>query len=283
MDIPMTRSAADLAYNPRNTVTPDEFDSLMFQYRRRSDDAVAELSGHPNIAFDEASNERLDIWGTQPDTLRPAVLAIHGGYWRALSRHDTAFMAAALAGEGAATVTLDYTLAPTATLEEIVRQVRAAVAWLHRHGREHGIDPNRLVVLGSSAGGHLAAATAVGGWQQEWNLPDEAVHGVMLISGLFDLRPLIPSTMNEWLFLDEDRAVALSPAFAPTTSTPAVVAVAEGEASGFLDQARDFHAHWSRQAPSVHRVIPGRNHFDVFLDLADPDSVLFADLVNLLK
>lgn len=279
----MTRSAADLAYNARNTVTPEEFDRLMAEYRRRSDDAVAELAGHRDIAFDAGSDERLDIWGTQPDELRPAIVAIHGGYWRALSRHDTAFMAAALAAEGVATVTVDYTLAPTATLEEIIRQVRSAVAWLHRHGREHGVDPSRLVVLGSSAGGHLAAATAVGGWQHEWNLADDAVHGVMLISGLFDLRPLVPSTMNEWLFLDEDRSVELSPAFAPTTATPAVVAVAEGESSGFLDQARDFHAHWSRQAPSVHRVIPARNHFDVFLDLADPSSALFADLLRLVR
>lgn len=273
---------AEAAYNARMTVTAEVFDAVMADYRRRSDDAIVGLPGHTNIAFDPGSDERLDIWGIQPGELRPAVVAIHGGYWRTLSRHDTAFMASALAEANVATVTLDYALAPAASLEEIIRQVRASVAWLHRHGRDHGIDPARLVVLGSSAGGHLAAATIVGGWQREWGLPDDAIHGAMLISGLFDLRPLVGTTMNEWLFLDEKRAVTVSPAFEPIAATPVVMAVGEHEASGFFEQTRDFHARWKEHAPSLLRVIPGRHHFDVFLDLSDPDSVLFADLLALL-
>jgi len=271
----------NLAYGAQATVTPEAFASVMAEYRTASDRSVAALTGFCDIAFDPDSDEQLDVWRVAAGGLRPVIIAVHGGYWRMLSRHDTAFMAAPLAECGIATVTVDYTLAPGASIEEIVRQVRAAVAWVHRYGREYELDPRRMVVVGSSAGAHLAAMTAVGGWQESLGLPEQAVHGVMLLSGLFDLRPLVHTFANDWLGLDEPRAAAVSPLLAPATTTPAVVAVAAREASGFHDQSREFADHWERGAVTTRRNIANRHHFDVFLDLADPTSQLFTDLVDL--
>lgn len=280
---------ADLAYNARLTVSGDEFSHMMATYRKKSDAAVRSLAsqgsaGYEDIIFDPTSGEALDIWGVTANgggALRPAYIAIHGGYWRALSRFDTAFMAAALEAEGIATVTVDYSLAPTVTLAEIVRQVRAAVAWVYHHGAEYGIDPEQIYVLGSSAGGHLAAMTMVGGWQSEFSVPEDVVHGGVLVSGLFDLRPLIDTEMNSWLFLDESKAKEVSPMFAPVTSTPSVIALGENEASGFFDQSERFHQMRSAQAQSTYKVVEGKHHFDVFLELADPDSWMFRHAVGL--
>lgn len=279
----MSDPRVDAAYSARATVSEAEFDAVMARYRAASDRAVQTLVGHRDIAFDLHSDERLDVWGIGDSAPRPVVIAIHGGYWRMLSRHDTAFMADVLAEQGVATVTLDYSLAPEASLEEIVRQVRAGVAWIHRYGRAHGLDPDRIHVLGSSAGGHLAAMTIVRGWQQDYDLPADAVKGALAISGLYDLRPLVDSFANEWLHLDRIRATALSPALAPPGTAPIVIAVAEREAPGFHEQARAFHDRWRSGGPSALQVAPGRNHFDVFLDLADPASALTRSLLDLVR
>lgn len=279
---PRNTDAINSDYNVRATVSADEFDSVLREYRRRSDEATARLAG-ATVVYDERSGEQLDIWGTEPGLSRPVVLSIHGGYWRALGRHDAAFMAAVLADRGIATVTVDYSLAPTVTLEEIVRQVRAAVAWLYHHADEVGIDPSRITAVGSSAGGHLVGSLLVGGWQDALGLPDNALHAAMPISGLFDLAPLPYSFANEWLRFDDARARALSPMFAPPgAAAPSVIAVAERDGAGFLEQSRRFAEHRSEHAPTQLLEIPGRNHYDVFLDLADPSSVLFAALLGLL-
>ncbi len=273
----MSDPAVDVAYNVRATVPEGVFLETIAAYRSESQRATEGLEGSTGLRYDTSSDERLDVWGTSSE-LRPAVIAIHGGYWRQLSRHDTAFMARTFADAGVATVVVDYTLAPTATLEEIVRQVRASVAWVYHHGRDHGLDPQRIFVTGSSAGGHLAAATMVGGsWRREHELPDDVVKGGMPISGLFDLRPLVDSFANEWLFLDPSRAAALSPMLhvAGLPRPRAIVAVAEHDGSGFLQQSADFQAAWSASGGEASLlVVPGRHHYDVFLDLADRNSAL---------
>ncbi|GAA4987146.1 alpha/beta hydrolase [Yinghuangia aomiensis] len=276
----MSGTALDVAYNARDTVGPERFAALMRRYQAESDGAVAELPGVPGILYDRGSGERLDVWGPgRPRDRRPVFVFLHGGYWRALSRQDSAFMAAALHARGVATVVVDYTLAPTATLEEITRQVRAAIAWVYRSGPAYGLDPGRIVVGGSSAGGHLAAMTMVGGWQEEFGLPEDVVAAGFPISGLFDVRPLVRTHINEWLGLDDDRAAALSPLLAPVgRRCPAAVLVAEHEAAGFHVQSRDFAAHWGVEAT----VVPDRNHFDVVLDLAHPATAVSRALHGLI-
>lgn len=119
-----------------------------------------------------------------------ALLYIHGGYWRTLAKEYSAFMARNFAAAGVSVTALDYSLAPAARLEKIIRQVRRAVAWVYTHGATHGLDATRIHVAGSSAGGHLAACIAAEGWQAAVGLPRDAVKAVFVISGLFDLRPL---------------------------------------------------------------------------------------------
>ncbi|MFI6985730.1 alpha/beta hydrolase [Embleya sp. NPDC050154] len=273
----------DHAYDARGTVGVEGFARLMARYRAESDLAVDGLIGTAGVRYDPESAEVLDVWGAAAGGApRPVLLFVHGGYWRALSRLDSAFMARMLDAQGIATVVVDYTLAPEATLEEIVRQVRAAVAWIHHHGGEYGLDPARLVVAGSSAGGHLAATTLVEGWQAGYDLPADAIKGAVLFSGLYDLRPLLATAANGWLHLDESRAEALSPALLPLrTDLPVTVIAAEGEAAGFHTQTRDFRERITPGAEPV--VIPDRNHFDVILDLADPESTVSRALVDVFR
>ncbi|MFC5186565.1 alpha/beta hydrolase [Actinomadura harenae] len=269
----------DVAYNVRRKAGED-FVPLMERYRSDSDAAVDGLAGTPGVVYDEDGGERLDVWGTEDGELRPVFIFFHGGFWFAGAKEDTAFMARMLHGRGVATVVPEYTLAPKVTVGEIVRQARAAVAWVWRHGREHGLDPDRIVVGGSSAGGHLTGMTMVEGWQDGLGLPADVVKAAMPFSGLFDLRPIVRTYVNEYARLDEETAVRLSPAFQPMGRRfPAVFAVGSEDGSGFVEQTRRFQPHWGDEGELL--VASGLNHFDLVLELEDPDTEVSRALLGL--
>jgi arylformamidase len=272
------RARLDADYAARGCVTEAEFARIIGQYAALSAAAAALPGARTGLAYDPHSDERMDLFGTRPGAARPCVLFLHGGYWRALSRAQSAFMAPALAARGIACAVPDYTLAPAASLTEIVRQCRAALAFLWQRGDALGIDRDRIVVAGSSAGGHLAATLAAPGWQAAAGLPARPLRGLMPVSGLFELAPVASSHVQDWMRLLPGEVAALSPLrHPPDPALPAVVALAAVEAPGFVRQSHAYAAALG-VAPLV---VAGRNHFDVMLDLADADSALSGALAAL--
>lgn len=277
------RQRLDRDYGARGTVTPEVFDAAMRRYRALSDELGAPWATRRDVVYDVESGQTLDVFGTTSGELRPVFVFIHGGYWRMLSKHDSAFMAGMLARRGVATVAVDYRLAPDVSLTEIVREVRAAIAFLWRHGRRYGIDPERIHVGGSSAGGHLAGTVIADGWHREFGVPEDVVKGAMPISGLFHLAPVAKCFAQEWISLDGEAVRALSPAEnLPRKGCPIVVAFAGGEADGFKRQSAEYHRLWREAGfASTSVEVPDRNHFDVVLDLADEKTILSQALLDL--
>ena len=187
------------------------------------------------------------------------------------ARHGRAFNAA-----GAAVATLEYTLLPEATLPEVVREVRSAVAWLYRNAAAYGVDPARIYVSGSSAGGHLAGMLAAPDWQARYGVPDDVIKGTLALSGLFDLRPLCDISVNDWLRLTPEQARLQSPIFhLPAQAGPMLLAVGGLETQGFKNQTDAYEAAWRAAGLSATRIAtPQCNHFDLVNELEDPDSDL---------
>ena len=274
----------DADYNARATVG-DRFAEEMRAYRERSDEVRGPYLSRADLVYDAESGQTLDLFGLNPQAgPQPVFVFIHGGYWRALSKRDSAMMAGMLAERGIATAVIDYRLAPQASLAEIVREVRAAIAFLWREGRMLGLDPERIHVGGSSAGGHLAAMLAAGGWQAAFGLPDNAVKSALLLSGLFELAP-IASFTREWLALDEADVAALSPLrHLPREGYPVAIVWAQGEAPGFKRQSTAFHRAWLDAGfPAQALEVPGRNHFDILMELRDPETALSRLLLELIE
>lgn len=279
-DADLDRAALDKDYGAQATIGPVRFAAIMADYRAATEAALARITPSVHV-YDPASGQLLDLWGADPSgPARPAVMFIHGGYWRMLGREDSGFMAPMLADRGIATVVPDYTLAPAVSLAEIVRQVRASLVWLWTNAPRLNIDRDRIVVTGNSAGGHLAAMLVADGWRQAAGLPENAIAGAMPISGLFDLAPVSRSFPQDWLGLSAEEADALSPlGRVPANPPPMVVVRAELEPGGFVRQSDAFAA---ALGLPVH-VMGGRNHFDVILDLADPGSVISGLLLGLVE
>jgi arylformamidase len=159
----------------------------------------------------------------------------------------------------------------------IVAECERAVAWLVREGPAHGVNTDRLVVGGHSAGGHLAAMLLAADWAAQ-GLGSEPIAGAVSLSGVHDLAPLVLSSYNADLRLDAAEAARVSPLnLTPRTRAPLLIAVGADETSEFLRQSRILWDRWPANRPAGMRAplfVPARNHFSVVADYADPESEL---------
>jgi acetyl esterase/lipase len=126
---------------------------------------------------------------------RPAVLMIHGGGWRLFSKAAYAQQAERLAGAGFVAATINYRLVPDGAYPALMQDSHCALAFLRAHADEYGLDPDRVAVLGYSAGGHMASLLGVATDVEDFQ-PDCAAgstgppNGVISGAGPQDLREL---------------------------------------------------------------------------------------------
>lgn len=229
-----------------------------------------------DVRYGSAPRQTLDIFPA-PNP-RGALLFIHGGYWRALDKDQHSFVAGPLIDRGVGVAVMNYDLCPAVGIPRIVEECREAVAWLARHGGEHGLSASRLVVAGHSAGGQLAAMLLATDWARCGVAPGMVVAGAA-ISGVFDLEPLVQVSFNADLRLDAATARAMSPVhLAPTSAAPLLLAVGANETSEFIRQSRLLWDAWPACRPagaSGPFLVPDRHHFSVLSDLGDPASALW--------
>lgn len=206
----------------------------------------------------------------------PVLVFIHGGYWQELSAQDSLFSAAQCIERGVAFGAFDYTLAPTATVGQIVAECRQALQVLVDGAAQWGIDARRVVVAGSSAGAHLAAmcclpAAASTAQPVASVRPGARPCAAVLISGIFELQPLIGTSINGALGLTEAEAKLQSPSLRDLAGfPPTLVCWGQIETDAFKTQSRLFAAALQAAGATCHTLERAkRNHFDVALDLAD--------------
>lgn len=257
-------------YNNRARV-PDH-QQVMLRWKASAEAARA---AHPprEIAYGPGERERMDLFEAGEGT--PVAVFLHGGYWQALDRSWFSGLAPGLLARGVSLAVPSYDLAPAVRLGVILGQARRAAEVVRdlNSGR-------RPLVFGHSAGGHMAACL----------LSEARAGAAVAISGVFDLAPLIPTSLNIALRLDAAEAAALSPIHwpPPDGSTPGGTVldcvVGADESPEFLRQSRDMAELWaSRGVDTRFETLPGLNHFTVLDPLFDSDSALVARLVALAR
>lgn len=269
-------TTAEREYNPRHAVA----DALAI-YGRWPERAAATRARHPPLAairYGAHPREVLDLFRA-PDA-RGTVVFIHGGYWRAFSKDDFSWVADGFLDLGLSVAVLNYPLCPDVSLARIAEAIRAA--FVHLHGVVlTGAERSRIAVTGHSAGGYLSALHLATDWTR-LGLPRDPVAGCVPISGVFGLAPLIATSMNEAIGLDEASAAALSLGGEPPLSRAALtLAVGGDETAEFHRQSEALAAAWPTLRPRFLDV-PGRNHFDVIDDLARPGSALHRAVLHAL-
>ncbi|CAN5906530.1 alpha/beta hydrolase [soil metagenome] len=261
--------------------------AILAHWAAASAEALATHTDMVEVAYGEDASERLDAFPARSSgntAGAPVLVYIHGGYWRALNKRDQSFIAPPLSQAGAMVVVPEHALCPAVTIDHIVKQMVQALAWTYRHAADYGGDPNRIVVAGHSAGGHLAAMLLACDWKAVApNLPADLVKAALSVSGLYDLEPLRHAPfLAADIDLTEASARQLSPAFMPAPNGSLVSIVGGDESEEFHRQAAMIETAWGQNTVIENETVPGRNHMDVLHELADSASTTHALALELL-
>lgn len=264
-------SGAELAdaYSPSTALEGNDLATFIQQYKSASKSAYASLRDVQTISYGPKPSNTIDVVTPGATPPVPIHVFIHGGYWQELSKRESFFPAIDTLSRGFAFAAVDYTLAPEASIDEIVEECCAALICIAEQARTLGIDRERIIVSGSSAGAHLAAMCCL-------RLPRQIrLKAVALISGIYELEPLVRTYINDAVGMDLECAKRNSPALADLGSfPPAIIAWGESETEEFKRQSRHFADLLTASSASVDTLeVRHRNHFDVVFDIANQSEL----------
>jgi arylformamidase len=265
---PVPQAIRDAAYNNGAAVP-----SWVEKFAAWTEESAAIRARHQatmDLAFAPRERTKIDLFPAA-DPGSPCLVYFHGGYWQRNSRDMFAVLGEGVAAHGWSVAIPGYTLAPDASLADIVAECGTALDWLAENGPRHGMA-GPLIVSGWSAGGHLAALA----------LEHQAVKAGLAISGIFELAPLRDTYLDEKLKLTMTEIADLSPLRRPPVMKPLAIAYGEKELPALVANSHAFHV-LRRQAGIAGDLIAvaGAEHFSVLDALRAPDGVLTRALLAL--
>lgn len=268
-------------YSPSSAIGGD-YAPYIRDYRAGSDRARAACTRVETLVYGDRPSNSIDIALPENGNEFPLIAYIHGGYWQELSKVESFCGADRFCERGIAYAAVDYTLAPHASLSEIVQECRCALETLFGYAGALGIDAGRIFVAGSSAGGHLAAmcCCAPPGGNQGTR---RRIAGAVLLSGVYELEPLVQTSINDAVGMTVEEARLNSPLLLDPAAFPdAVVTWGERETSEFKRQSLAFGRRLRSPARPV-RIFESRsrNHFDLVHDMYDPGTELGKSILDL--
>jgi arylformamidase len=276
-----SKAELDRAYSPSSKVESIE----PFLKRYATESAGARAAHDPvrwqTLRYGSGDAETLDVF-MPTRTPAPLLVFFHGGYWQALHKDDASFPATAITADGNA-FAVNYTLAPQASMDQIVEECRRALEFLWAKRRELGIDERGLVVSGHSAGAHLTAMMMTTDWAAR-GVDPRFIKAALLLGGVYDLEPIRQSYVNDVVGMDAAMTRRNSPMFAaPMVGCPLVVTWAENDTDEFKRQSMELAARWGVAVPNITLFEQaGVNHFDSLFDWYDPASRLSSETRRLL-
>jgi arylformamidase len=256
----MSQQDRDLGLN--NGVAVAASADIAAGWERRSTETRTRYPDHLDLRYGPRERNRIDFLRVREQG--PTLVFIHGGYWQQRAKEIFTVFANGPMAHGINVALFGYTLAPEATLDEIVAEIHQGLGFLAAQLPALGGDPSRIVVSGWSAGGHLTSMA----------LSHPLVKAGIGISGIYDLEPIRHSYLNVKLGLDEAMSRRNSPMMqAGGALKPLSLVVGGAELPLLRKQTADFAGHRAKYGlPVTYEEIPGANHFTIMNELASPSG-----------
>ena len=272
-------------FNPRLTI-PDAME-LLKGMPALAKAARQDLGGALDVRYGDRPKETLDAFPAQSNALGsppPALIFIHGGYWRMMDKSDHSHVASDMVKDGVAHISLNYDLCPDVTLDDIVDEMRNAIIYIYSNAADLGVDENRLFLSGHSAGGHLTGMMLREDWTVH-GLPADVIKGALPLSPVFEPEAIMHTSINDDVRLDIDMAernnVLAGP---PAMEGPIIAAAGALEPIGFRQQSVSY-ANMCRAngLGTEYYEIKSCHHFTALDALRNRDHELYQKLLAMIR
>jgi acetyl esterase/lipase len=257
----LSQAARDAAYD-NNTAVKDSA-ALISERNEASAALRARCKSFLDIPYGARERMKVDLYPAA-DKAAPCLVFLHGGYWQRNSREVFAMLVEGVAEHGWSVAIPGYTLAPEASLTQIVAEISTALDWLGGHAEEYGVA-GPMVLSGWSAGAQLVAMT----------FAHPRITAGLAISGVYDLAPIRDTALNNALRLTDDEIASLSPLRLPPVMKPLDIVYGSMELPALVyDSIRLHDARAAVGAPGRLHPIDGANHFSILGELRRADGRL---------
>jgi arylformamidase len=227
------------------------------------------------VRYGKSEDEVLDIFAPADVRDAPVMIFIHGGAWIRSTKDDASFAAPVFTRRGAIFIAVNYSSLASVRMPDIAEQCRRAIEWAVRNASSYGGSPQRVFISGHSAGAHLSGCMLSTDWRSR-ELEANPIRGALLLSGLYELRPVVLSSRRSYVHLDDDEVNALSPIrHLSRMSSPVTIVSADQDTPEFKRQSTVFaDALDAMGLLTAHYVLFNANHFEEALQLGREDSTV---------
>ena len=263
---------------------PDYETTLIPDWIKRSNRLLEKYTGLLDLNYGKAARNSLDFFSGS-DPKGHLMLYIHGGYWQRGDKSVYRFIAEPFLDQGISVALINYPMCPTVTISQITEHVRLAVSWLWSNSQKLGFCREKINIIGHSAGGHLTAEMMMTDWPAyNTKLPETMIQAGVALSGVYDLEPLLYCSENRRLKLDKLEVMTASPMRREiSTLAPMLISYGYNEPDDMHRQSIEFYNAFKPHCDQMQCLcIQGADHFDTVNVLANQNSQLFADTLEML-
>jgi arylformamidase len=280
----MDQAELDAAYD--QSVYAPLIGQIQKRFASSSETTRARLGAPKRFAYGPTPVEGLDLYPAKTASA-PIFIFIHGGAWRGGEAKDYGFPADLFVNAGVNFIVLDFisVLAANGDLRPMAEQVRRAIAWVYKNAASFGGDTKRFYIGGHSSGGHLCGVALMTDWQKEFGLPADMVTAGLVMSGIYDMKPVRLSKRSSYVkFYDEMEQSMSSLRQLDQLRAPIIVTYGTYETPEFQRQSRDFAAAVKAAGKPVELIeAPNFNHFEMCESLGNPYGPNGLAAVKLMK
>ena len=257
----LSQAERDAAYD--NNAAVKNSAALIAERNEASEKLRASRKSFLDIPYGDRERTKIDLYPAAEKTA-PCLVFLHGGYWQRNSREVFAVLVEGVAAHGWSVAIPGYSLAPDASLTEIVTEISQSLDWLAQKGGSFGIS-GPVVLSGWSAGAHLVAMA----------LDHPRVTAGLAISGVYDLAPIRDTGLNNALKLTDQEVAKLSPLRLPAVHKRLDIAFGTAELAALVFDSIQLHeSRMAAHAPGGLFPIQGADHFSILSELRRPDGAL---------
>ena len=242
--------------------------------RATNSEEVRRRMGNPRReSYGPTDVEKLDIFRTNRPNA-PIYIFVHGGAWLGGEAKGYHFAAENIVTAGAHYVAFDFIAVEAAKgdIRVMADQVKRAIAWVYKNAASFGGDPNRIYLSGQSSGAHLAGVALVTDWQKDFGLPADIIKGGLLLSGMYEMKPVRLSARAKYVKFDDAMEESMSTIrHIQRLRAPLTLLYGTNETPEFQRQSRDFAAAVKAAGKPVRLIeAPNHNHYELQETMGNP-------------